>query len=56
MVYVPKSAMASIERYLDFALKILGPVLQAESGVILGNTVKKILTGQPSNVGVNVSP
>jgi len=56
MIYVPQSEMATIERYLEFAMNILGPVLQLESGIVLGKSVKDVLTGKPTNVGVNITP
>ena len=56
MIYVPQSEMASIERYMDFAMKILAPILAVESGVILGDSATRVLTGKEPRVGVNITP
>ena len=53
MIYVPKTEIASVERYLDFAIKVLSTAVLAESGYILG---KDIIDGRATNLGVNVTP
>ncbi len=60
VVYVPKDAMGSAERYLEFANKLLQPILSLQSGIILGSSVKSTLT-QPSGGGgvgtsINLNP
>lgn len=56
MVYVPESGMATAERYLDFATKILSPILAVESGVILGDAVRQVFSGNSPQVGVTLTP
>ncbi len=58
IVYVPETTMASLERYFEFASKILQPILSTESSIVLGQSVKDVLTGNVPGVGtsVNVNP
>ena len=37
IVYIPKNDLGTAERYFDFAVKAMGPVLSAESAIVLGN-------------------
>ncbi len=55
VVYIPETVMASAERYFEFASTVLQPILSLESGMVLGNTVKDILTGESAgNTGTTI--
>ena len=51
VVYVPKTELATVERYFDFAVKVLQPVLSAESTVILGGAAVQTITGTSGGSG-----
>ncbi len=55
IIYVPESAMASAEEYLDFATKLLQPVLATESSIVLGRSVKDIFVGDPVSTGTSIN-
>ena len=54
IVYVPKTRLASIERYLEFASKALQPILGLESSVILGRGAVDVIRGRKSSVDVSI--
>ncbi len=57
IVYVPTTIMASAERYFDFAVKALQPVLSAESAVILGGATINTLQGKTTTgTSINLNP
>ena len=55
IVYVPKNELGTAERYFDFALKAMGPVLSAESAVVLGGSALNTLQGKGTSVGTSVN-
>ena len=55
VVYVPKTELATVERYFEFATKVLEPILQTESAVILGGAAVQTLKGQTSQGGASIS-
>jgi len=54
VVYVPKSTFSEVERYTDFAVKVLQMVLQGESSIILGDQVRNVLRGAANGVGTSI--
>jgi polysaccharide export outer membrane protein len=54
IVYVPKTGLATVERYLDFAAKALQPILGLESTIVLGQGAIDVLSGRRSSVDVNI--
>ena len=57
IVYVPLTGLGTSERYFDYALKVLQPVLAAESTVILGGSVIQTLDGKASQgTSINLTP
>ena len=54
IVYVPKTRLATIERYLEFATKALQPILGLESTIVLGQGAIDVLSGRKSSVDVNI--
>jgi polysaccharide export outer membrane protein len=55
IVYVPKNELGTAERYFDFAVKALGPVVSAESAVVLGGSAVNTLQGKGTSVGTSVN-
>jgi hypothetical protein len=55
VVYVPKTELATVERYFEFASKVLEPVLQTESAVILGGGAIQTIRGQNGQPGADIS-
>jgi polysaccharide export outer membrane protein len=55
VVYVPKTELATAERYFEFATKVLEPILQTESAVILGGAAIQTIRGQNGQPGANIS-
>ena len=55
IVYVPKNELGTAERYFDFAVKAMGPVLSAESAIVLGGSAINTLQGKGSTVGTSVN-
>jgi polysaccharide export outer membrane protein len=57
IVYVPLTDLGASERYFDYALKVLQPVLAAESSVILGGAMIQTLDGKTSQgTSINLTP
>ena len=54
IIYVPKTRLATVERYLEFASKALQPILGLESGIILGQGAVDVLSGRKSSVNVSI--
>jgi polysaccharide biosynthesis/export protein len=54
IVFVPKSTFAQVERYTDFALKIMQMVLQGEAAIILGDQVRDVMRGVSNGVGSSI--
>ena len=54
IVYVPRSQMAEIEDYTDFAIKLAQLALQGEASFILGNEIKQIIQGSANDVGASI--
>ncbi len=54
IVYVPMTELGTSERYLDYAVKVLQPILSAESAVVLGGSVVDTFKGT-STVGTSVN-
>ena len=38
IVYVPKNDLGTAERYFDFAIRAMGPIVSAESAIVLGGS------------------
>jgi polysaccharide export outer membrane protein len=55
VVYVPKTELATAERYFDFAVKVLQPIISAESAIILGGSAVQTLQGQNTQTGASIS-
>jgi polysaccharide export outer membrane protein len=55
VVYVPKTELATAERYFEFATKVLEPILQTESAVILGGAAIQTIRGQNGQSGASIS-
>jgi polysaccharide export outer membrane protein len=55
IVYVPTLDLATTERYFEFALKVLQPILAAESAVVLGSSVNSIVHGKPPQTGTSIN-
>lgn len=55
IVYVPKNDLGTAERYFDFAVKAMGPVLSAESVIVLGGSAVTTLHGKGTTVGTSVN-
>lgn len=56
VVYVPMTDLGTSERYLEYAMKVLQPILAAESTVVLGGEVVNTLKGTSTGTTVNVNP
>ena len=50
----PMTELGTSERYLDYAVKVLQPILSAESAVVLGGSVVDTFKGT-STVGTSVN-
>jgi len=55
IVYVPKNDLGTAERYFDFAVRALGPVVSAESAIVLGGSAVNTLQGKGSTVGTSIN-
>ncbi len=55
IVYVPKNELGTAERYFDYAVKALGPVVSAESAIVLGGSAINTLQGKGTTVGTSVN-
>ncbi len=55
IVYVPKNELGTAERYFDFAVKAMGPVLSAESAIVLGGSAVNTLQGKGTSVGTSIN-
>jgi hypothetical protein len=53
-VYVPMTELGASERYFDYAMKVLQPILASESAIVLGGSVVNTLQGKTS-VGTNIN-
>jgi polysaccharide biosynthesis/export protein len=57
IVYVPKTELATSERYFDYAMKVLQPIIASESAVILGGAVINTLQGKTTTgTSLNLNP
>lgn len=54
IVYVAKNELGTAERYFDFAVKAMGPVVSAESAIVLGGSAVNTLQGKTS-VGTSIN-
>lgn len=54
IIYVPKTRLATLERYFEIAAKALQPILGIESAVILGQGVLDVIEGKDSSVNVSI--
>lgn len=55
IVYVPKNELGTAERYFEFAVKAMGPVVSAESAVVLGGSAITTLQGKGAAVGTSIN-
>jgi polysaccharide export outer membrane protein len=55
IVYVPKNDLGTAERYFDFAIKAIAPVVSAESAIVLGGQAVNTLQGKASTVGTSIN-
>jgi polysaccharide export outer membrane protein len=55
IIYVPKNELGTAERYFDFAVKAMGPVLSAESAIVLGGSAATTLQGKGAGVGTSIN-
>ena len=55
IVFVPATYMASSERYFDYALKVMQPVLETEAGIILGGSAINVLQGRNAGTGTSIN-
>ena len=56
IVYVPKNELGTAERYFDFAVRAMGPVVTAESAIVLGGSAVTTLQGKGTNCGHQHQP
>jgi polysaccharide export outer membrane protein len=57
IVYVPQTELGASEKYLDYAVKAIQPILSAESAVILGGSVVNTVEGKGSvGTSINLNP
>lgn len=55
IVYVPKNDLGTAERYFEFAVRAMGPVVSAESAIVLGGSAVNTLQGKGSSVGTSIN-
>jgi protein involved in polysaccharide export with SLBB domain len=55
IVYVPKNELGTAERYFDFAIKAIAPVVSAESAIVLGGSAVTTLQGHGATTGTSIS-
>jgi len=55
IVYVPKNELGTAERYFDFAVKAMAPVVSAESAIVLGGQAINTLQGKATTVGTSIN-
>ncbi|MFT4583115.1 MAG: polysaccharide export outer membrane protein [Gammaproteobacteria bacterium] len=54
VVFIPQTRLATAERYLDVALKVLRPILAAEGAIILGESATSILRSDGRTTGTSL--
>jgi polysaccharide export outer membrane protein len=54
IVYVPKNDLGTAERYFDFAVRAMSPIVTAESAVVLGGQAITTLQGNATTVGTSI--
>ena len=54
IVYVPKNELGTAERYFDFAVRAMSPIVTAESAVVLGGQAITTLQGKANTVGTSI--
>ena len=55
IVYVPKNELGTAERYFDFAVRAMAPVVSAESAIVLGGQAFTTLQGKATTVGTSIN-
>jgi protein involved in polysaccharide export with SLBB domain len=55
IVYVPKNELGTAERYFDFAVRAMAPVVSAESAIVLGGQAFTTLQGKGTTVGTSIN-
>ena len=55
IVYVPKNDLGTAERYFEFAVRAMGPVVSAESAIVLGGSAVNTLQGKGTTVGTSIN-
>jgi hypothetical protein len=57
IVYVPMTEFGTSERYLEYAMKVLQPILATESVIVLGGSAINTLQGKTTtSTSVNLNP
>jgi polysaccharide export outer membrane protein len=51
VVYVPATVIADMAKYAEYVFKILRPILQIETGIVLGDEVYDVFTGERGRTG-----
>jgi hypothetical protein len=54
IVYLPMTELSASERYFDYAMKVVQPILASESAIVLGGSVVNTLQGKTS-VGTSIN-
>jgi hypothetical protein len=54
-VSMPKNELGTAERYFDFAVKAIAPVVSAESAIVLGGSAVTTLQGKGATVGTSIN-
>jgi hypothetical protein len=55
IVYIAKNELGTAERYFDFAIKAIAPVVSAESAIVLGGQAVNTLGGKGTTVGTSIN-
>jgi polysaccharide biosynthesis/export protein len=55
IIYVPKNDLGTAERYFEFAVRAMAPVVSAESAIVLGGQAVTTLQGKGTTVGTSIN-
>ena len=54
IIYVPPSFIANVDRFFEHVSKIVDPIVEIERGIVLGDEIKRILTGERGRIVIDL--
>ncbi len=53
IIYVPPSFIANVDRFFDHLAKIIDPIVEIERGIVLGDEIERIFTGERGRIVIS---